>query len=125
MVYLWSGPHAVASEEPLWEGDNHHFFPPHMTLLNCTILHQPLLIQTGALMSLVPNSRVQMAAVGEDKTQESLTVGLETYSSMKKTISEAHGTMEVQYTQNYQFRVENYWTFLCLTPGLYSNHNEF
>lgn len=31
----------------------------------------------------------------------------------------------MQYAQNYQFTLENYWTALCLTLRLYSNHNEF
>lgn len=73
---------------PTYEGDNHHSFP-HMTLLNSTMLRQPLLIQTGALMSPLRNSTVQMAAVATNKTQVSLTVGLESYTSTKKrTISE-------------------------------------
>lgn len=87
------------------EGNNHHFFP-HMKLLNSTILHQPLFIQTGALMSPIQNSRVQMAAAGRIKYKYRQLQDWRPIAQWK-TIPEAHDTMRCNAlkTINLQWRI--------------------
>ena len=97
-----------------------------MTLLNSTILRRPLFIQTGALMSPpFETQEYRWPPFGRIKHKYCERRDWKPIAQRKKQFQGPPWHYEVQYTQNYQFTVENYWTALCLTPGLYSNHNEF